>query len=79
MDGAGGLAPGIHSLRLDFHDAQGGPVIEGSPHLFNKEGDPEESAGPFHDDRYDGEDLQEVCAVKRTGQTLNLEPSTLKR
>lgn len=60
MDGAGGLAPGIHNLRVDFHDSLGGSAVVGAIHEFTKEGDPEESAGPFHDDRFDGDDLQQV-------------------
>lgn len=59
MDGAGGLAPGPHALRVDIHPA-GGESVEGSTHTFIKEGDPEDAAGPFHDDRFDGEDLHEV-------------------
>ena len=59
MDGAGGLAEGLHSLRLVLVNTNGETISSGSV-TFVKEGSPEDLAGPFHDSRYDDETLQEV-------------------
>ncbi|EKX37238.1 hypothetical protein GUITHDRAFT_145191 [Guillardia theta CCMP2712] len=66
MDGAGGLSEGEHILKLSVEDVQGRQVVEGEVRFF-KEGAPEESAGPFHDGRWDDENfverqqMQEEC------------------
>eukprot|EP00960_Hanusia_phi_P075258 768395-Hanusia_phi.AAC.4 len=62
MDGAGGLWEGEHTLKLLVEDLKGSIVLEGEVQFW-KEGAPEESAGPFHDERWDDENFVEVgCA-----------------
>ena len=68
MDGAGGLPEGQNSLKLLFMHADDGSTfeVEGGEALFFKEGSPEETAGPFYDDRFDDsalEEMQSACGV----------------
>ncbi|KAJ1489085.1 hypothetical protein T484DRAFT_1886283, partial [Baffinella frigidus] len=62
MDGAGGLFEGQHTLRLVLL-ALDGSTVATQQVLFLKEGAPEETAGPFHDDKYDDEALHEMQAA----------------
>jgi len=61
MDGLGGLSEGQHSLKLVLMRADGSSVdAHGGEVLFVKEGSPEDTAGPFYDDRFDDSALQEM-------------------
>jgi hypothetical protein len=66
MDGAGGLSEGQHSLRLVMMRPDGSSIDTGdSEVLFLKEGSPEDTAGPFYDDRFDDgalQEMQDACA-----------------
>jgi hypothetical protein len=63
MDGAGGLREGEHRVRVDVVDHATGGIVAVKSVVFRKEGAPEDTAGPFHDERFDGDDLIEVGQV----------------
>ena len=66
MDGLGGLTEGQHSLRVLLQGVDGVAVDAADNEvLFIKHGSPEDTAGPFYDDRFDDaalQEMQEACS-----------------